>query len=65
MIKLLVFIFGQTTGYRIYTVSREPIRLQDSFSVFQNSFRIFTRFFQCFISTEEGAVLRKRFRILT
>ena len=27
MIKLLVSIFGQPTGYRIYTVSREPIRL--------------------------------------
>ena len=27
MIKLLVSIFGQITGYRIYTVSREPIRL--------------------------------------
>ena len=27
MIKLSVFIFGQTTGYRIYTMSRESIRL--------------------------------------
>ena len=26
MIKLSVSIFGQTTGYRNYTVSREPIR---------------------------------------
>ena len=25
--QLAVSIFGQTTGYRIYTVSREPIRL--------------------------------------
>ena len=27
VIKLSVSIFGQITGYRIYTVSREPIRL--------------------------------------
>ena len=27
MANLLVSIFGQITGYRIYTVSREPIRL--------------------------------------
>ena len=27
MIKLSVFIFGQATGYKIYTVSREQIRL--------------------------------------
>ena len=27
MIKLSVSIFGQITGHRIYTVSREPIRL--------------------------------------
>ena len=27
VIKLLVSIFGQTTVYKIYTVSREPIRL--------------------------------------
>ena len=26
MIKLSVSIFGQTKGYRIYTVSREPIQ---------------------------------------
>ena len=29
MIKLPVSIFGQTTGYRIYTVHREPIRLPE------------------------------------
>ena len=27
MIKMLVSIFGQITVYKIYTVSREPIRL--------------------------------------
>ena len=27
MINLSVFIFGQNTGYKIYTVGREPIRL--------------------------------------
>ena len=27
--KLSVSIFGQTTGYKIYTVSREPIRLPE------------------------------------
>ena len=27
MINLSVSIFGQITGYRIYTVGREPIRL--------------------------------------
>ena len=27
MINLSVSIFGQNTGYRIFTVSREPIRL--------------------------------------
>ena len=27
VIKLSVSIFGQTTGYRLYTVSKEPIRL--------------------------------------
>ena len=26
VIKMLVSIFGQTTVYRVYTVSREPIR---------------------------------------
>ena len=29
VMKLSVSIFGQTTGYRIYTVSREPIRLPE------------------------------------
>ena len=29
MIKLSVSILGQTTGYRIYTLSREPIRLPE------------------------------------
>ena len=29
MIKLSVSIFGQTTGYRIYTVSIGPIRLPE------------------------------------
>ena len=29
VIKLSVSIFGQTTGYRICTVSREPIRLPE------------------------------------
>ena len=29
VIKLSVSIFGQTTGYSIYTVSREPIRLPE------------------------------------
>ena len=29
MIKLSVSIFGQTTGDRIYTMSREPIRLPE------------------------------------
>ena len=26
VIELSVFVFIQTTGYRVYTVSREPIR---------------------------------------
>ena len=30
VIKLSVSIFGQTTGYRIYTVSREQIRLPEA-----------------------------------
>ena len=30
VIKLSVSIFGQTTGYSIYTVSREPIRLPEN-----------------------------------
>ena len=29
VLKLSVSIFGQTTGYGIYTVSREPIRLPE------------------------------------
>ena len=29
VIKLSVSIFGQTTGYRIYAVSRKPIRLPE------------------------------------
>ena len=29
MIKLSVSISGQTAGYRIYTVSKEPIRLPE------------------------------------
>ena len=29
MIKLSVSIFGQTAVYRIYTMSREPIRLPE------------------------------------
>ena len=29
VIKMLVSIFGQTTVYKIYTVSREPIRLPE------------------------------------
>ena len=29
-IKLSVSVFGQTTGYRIYTVSREPFRLLET-----------------------------------
>ena len=29
MIKLSVAIFGEATGYMIYTVSREPIRLPE------------------------------------
>ena len=29
VIKLSVSIFGQTKGYRIYTVRREPIRLPE------------------------------------
>ena len=29
VIKLSVSIFGQTTGYRIHTLSREPIRLPE------------------------------------
>ena len=29
VIKLSVSIFGQTTGYRIYTWSREPIKLPE------------------------------------
>ena len=29
VIKLSVSIFGQTTGYRIYTVTRKPIRLPE------------------------------------
>ena len=30
MINLLVSIFGQVTGFRFYTVSREPIRLLET-----------------------------------
>ena len=30
VIKLSVYIAGQTTGYRIYTVSRELIRLPET-----------------------------------
>ena len=30
VIELSVSIFGQTTGYMIYTVSREPIRLPET-----------------------------------
>ena len=36
---MLVSIFGQTTGHRIYTVSREPIRLpQIQYLVFGNQY---------------------------
>ena len=35
VIKLSVSILGQTTGYKIYTVSRKPIRLPEiQYSVF-------------------------------
>ena len=41
MIKLSVSIFGQITGYRIYTVSRQPIRIREiqypMFGIFKTS----------------------------
>ena len=61
MIKLSVSIFGQTTGYRIYTVSRDPIRLSSVWyliNVFINAIFGKPENFQKHVTPEELGVLK-------